>query len=202
MEGDGIWVRLQREEEGHLEIKVGIAYEGWERIPHQRDAYRLVGKQVYVHGHDRCHFWEGASLAWFRHWAPSGVREVIVGGDGAEWIRQGQHILAHALWQVDGFHLKRACYRALGKEQGEPLYQAIRNGQWTTALHLWQQSPSPQRKQARDAYRWLGRLLQAREGQDWRQRVRQAPEEARGLGTMEGNMAHIIADRMKGKGRS
>ncbi len=50
-----------------MEIKVGIAYEGWERIPHQQDAYRLVGKRVYMHGHDRCPFWEGASLVWFRH---------------------------------------------------------------------------------------------------------------------------------------
>ena len=65
-----------------MEIKVGIAYEGWERIPHQQDAYRLVGKRVYMHGHDRCPFWEGASLVWFRHWDPSGVHEVIVGGDG------------------------------------------------------------------------------------------------------------------------
>ncbi len=202
VEADGIWVRLQRASEKHLELKVGVAYEGWERLPDRREGYRLVGKRVYVHGHEACDFWEGASLAWFTHWDVRRIQEVVLGGDGAEWIEKGQEVLAQVIRQVDGFHLKRACWRALGGEWGERLYAAIRGGRWAEAQALWATAPRREGKRAQEAARWLAGLLARRAGVDWRVQVTQAPAEARGLGTMEGNLAHLIADRMKGKGRS
>ena len=39
-------------------------------------------------------------------------------------------------------------------------------------------------------------------GLDWRVQIKRAPADARGLGAMEGNLAHLIANRMKGQGRS
>ena len=39
-------------------------------------------------------------------------------------------------------------------------------------------------------------------GADWRNRVANAPEDARGLGTMESNGDKLIANRMKKRGMS
>jgi len=202
VEADGIWVRLQREREKHMELKVGVAYEGWERLPDRREGYRLVGKRMYVHGHEACDFWEGASLAWFTRWDVRCLQEVILGGDGAGWIEKGREVLSQVIRQVDGFHLKRACRRALGREMGERLYEAIRAGRWAEAEDIWATAPRREGQRAQEAARWLAGLLARQEGVDWRVQVNQAPADARGLGTMEGNLAHLIADRMKGKGRS
>lgn len=52
---------------------------------------------------------------------------------------------------------------------------------------------------AQKAYRWLRRLLEGQQGEDWRRQLERVPEKVRGLGAMEGNVAHLIADRMKGR---
>ena len=92
-----------------------------------------MNKRAYVHGHEACAFWDGASLVWFSHWDVRRIQEVILGGDGAGWIEKGREVLSQVIRQVDGFHLKRACGRALGREMGERLYAAIRAGRWAEA---------------------------------------------------------------------
>jgi hypothetical protein len=44
VEADGVYVRLQREEQSHMEIKSAIAYEGWERLSGALERYCLKGK--------------------------------------------------------------------------------------------------------------------------------------------------------------
>lgn len=45
MEADGVFVRLQKQPRKHLELCSAIAYEGRERLPGTREAYRLREKQ-------------------------------------------------------------------------------------------------------------------------------------------------------------
>lgn len=202
VEADGVFVRLQRAAESHLEIKSAIAYEGWERLGDQQERYRLQEKRVYVHGVPKLSFWEGAGLALGRHWDWSCVRQVVVGGDGAAWIAAGTDWLPGSLWQLDGFHLARATGRALGREHGQALYQAMRAGDFPAAHAIWQQAPRRKNKSAQRPICWLDKLLAEQQGQDWRCHLGFDPASQRGLGAMEGNGAHLIADRMKGKGRS
>lgn len=110
-----MWVSLQRQEKKHLELKSAIAYEGWEGGD---DSYRLVGKRLYCHGLVQTPFWEGASVAFDRHWDLSQVRRVVVGGDGASWIDEGAQLFPEAVRQLDGFHLARGCTRRSGRETG------------------------------------------------------------------------------------
>ena len=115
-EADGVWIHLQREEQKHYEVKCGIAYRGWRRIA--EDRYELVGKRVYAHGDDAIPFWEGASLEWAKQYALDRVKLFVVGGDGANWIRSGVEEFGNAIFQLDGFHLSRACGRGYGAETG------------------------------------------------------------------------------------
>lgn len=144
MEADGVYVRLQRQPRTHLELYSTIAYEGWERLSGVQGGYRLCEKQVYCHVGDRGSFWEGASLAWSHKWDLRHVHEVIIGGDGAAWIRAGVEEFSGVIWQLDGFHLAHACRQAFGAQTGRELYPMLRTGYETSLT----QSPMREGKQA------------------------------------------------------
>jgi hypothetical protein len=202
MEADGVYVRLQRQPQSHIEVRSAIAYEGWERLAGAREAYRLRGKQVYCHANEQVPFWEGASLAWARQWDLSSVRKVLIGGDGAGWIRAGGEAFPGAIWHLDNFHLARACGRAYGAQVGQELYGALRAGRATAAQAWLQNAPLREGKQAQRDARWVNKVAQEGWGLDWRVQLGIAMEEGRGLGCMEGNQAQLLAARMKHKGRS
>ena len=204
MEADGIYVRLQRQPKKHMELRTAIAYEGWKRLPGAREDYRLCEKRVYCHAGEPFGFWEGVSLAWAHKWDLSNLREVIHGGDGARWVRAGPEEFPGAVWQLDSYHLSRACGRAMGAELGQALYQALREGHTARAQALLQAADAPLResKPAQQAYRWVNKVSQEGWGLDWRIRQQVTDDAARGLGCMEGNLAHLLAFRMKAKGRS
>jgi hypothetical protein len=202
VEADGVYVRLQRQPQAHLELRNAIAYEGWERLPTARQAYRLRGKRVYSHVGQQLPFWEGASLAWARQWDLSQVREVIIGGDGAGWIRAGRAEFQGAVWQLDSFHLARACGRAFGAEVGQELYGALRAGATAEAERWLARAPVREGKEAERDARWVRKVTAEGWGLDWRVRLGVDEDAGRGLGCMEGNEAHLLAERMKDKGRS
>jgi hypothetical protein len=204
MEADGVYVRLQRQSKKHLELRSAIAYEGWKRLAGDRGDYQLCQKQVYCHAGKQFDFWEGVSIAWAHKWDLSRLKEVIHGGDGARWVRAGPEEFPGAIWQLDSFHLSRSCGRAMGAELGQALYQALREGQTcrAQALLLAEDAPARESKQAQQAYRWVSKVAQEGWGLDWRIRQKVTDDTARGLGCMEGNIAHLLAVRMKGKGRS
>jgi hypothetical protein len=82
MEADGLWVRLQREEKEHYELKSAISYEGWER--HEDDSYSLLNKKVYCHGDDSIPFWQSSGIHFDKYWDLSSVKLILLGGDDAD----------------------------------------------------------------------------------------------------------------------
>lgn len=202
MEADGVHVRLQDQTKRHMEIRSAIAYEGWERLPTQREAYRLSEKRVYCHASKQFAFWEGVSLAWARKWDLTSIQDVILNGDGAKWIRTGVEQLPGAIWQLDGFHLARDCGRAFGTQADRVIYRALREGRTKEAQGQMDQTPVREGKQAQRASRWVLKVAQETWGLDWRIQKGLPLNEARGLGSIEGNQAQLLAKRMKDKGRS
>ena len=199
LEADGVWVRLQQEQQRHLELKAAIAYEGWQGEGKRR---RLLAKRVYCHALPAVAFWEGASLAFERHWDLAAVGQVVVGGDGASWIEAGAELFAGAVRQLDGFHLARACGRALGKKESARLYEHIRQGHFQEAEAKLHSAEPPEKKAGRKALSWLSKVIAKRQGKDWRLAVGLGENEEGSLGTMEGNVAQLLAARLKDKGRS
>lgn len=203
MEADGIWVRLQGGEgQKWLEICVGIAYDGWKALPREGERYRLENKRVYMHGQEEDSFWEGAFLAWHQVWDFEHVLGVVLNGDDARWIGTGKEYFHNAIRQQDGFHVARSCQRAFEKEDAQKLYQALRQGKTEKVHMLWANGQRRDGQPAQRALHWLEKHLEDPELVDWRLRQELSPPQAPPLGCMEGNNAHLIADRMKGKGRS
>ena len=106
--------------------------------------------------------------------------------------------------QLDGFHLARACGRALGKQAGKELYKAIRKGEETEAFKLLELSEPATTKGASKGASKARAYVQARvsTGADWQVRVKDVPDGARSLGTMESNGDKLVANRLKKRGIS
>ena len=197
-EADGVWGHLQRETRKHYEVKSGIAYRGWRNVGDDR--YELVGKRVYGHASEQMPFWKGASLEWGKQYALERVKQFVVGGDGANWIHKGVEALGHAVFHLDGFHLARACDRGYGGEIGPAFYDAIRSGSESFARALMSAAVPAETTTATRDREYVESNVST--GMDWRNRVPNAPPDARSLGTMESNGDKLTANRMKKRGMS
>jgi hypothetical protein len=200
IEADGVNIALQREEEGRAEVKVGIAHEGWQEISKNR--YKLKEKSVYsgiMHG-DR--FWEGFSLSLAKKYDLPQIGKVIVGGDGASWVKEGAELVG-GLYELDRFHLKRALHQGLAND---PLvvevYESCITGEITKVDRLLiEAQEKADSDKAKEIMRLRGYLMENRYGlRDYRLEVDDGG--LRGLGAIEGNVDKLIADRMKKRGMS
>ena len=201
VEADGTSIALQKEKARRAEVKTGIAYEGWEEVSKNR--YKLKDKTVYTGIMSGDRFWEGFSLALAKKYDLSQIGNVIVGGDGAPWVKEGAEVLG-GIYQLDKFHLKRALHRALAND---PLvvevYQACITGQTEKADKLLveaQQKADADRQKEIMGLR--GYLMANCYGlRDYRLEVG-GDDGLRGLGAIEGNVDKLVANRMKKRGMS
>jgi len=201
-EADGLWLHTQRESQKHCELKNAITYEGWERLPQKEERYRLVNKKVYCQSDSSIPFWEGIGLLWHKYWDLAYTDLIVLGGDDSEWIDSGVDELGSScIRQLSGFHLARSCRR--GWEKGKELYDVIRCGDIQHTLGDYGEREG---KTAQKAREYVVKRLE--KGRDWRKKVSDTalaskiPEDARGLGAIEGNEFHLFADRMKDRGMS
>jgi hypothetical protein len=112
IEADGVILPLQKEATRKAEVKLGIAYEGWERVG--KDRYRTVHKTFHADIANSEHFWAGITYKLHRKYDLCGTR-YVVGGDGATWIKEGADYWG-GTYQLCRYHLNRALCRALGHE--------------------------------------------------------------------------------------
>jgi hypothetical protein len=201
VEADGVSIALQREEERRAEVKVGIAYEGWQ--PVGKDRYRLKEKMSYAGIMDGERFWEGFSLNLAKRYDLSEVGKVIVGGDGATWAREGAQLLG-GVFQLSRFHLRRALLRGLKGDVGlaNQVYQACLAGDGSLADTLLIKAQSlAGEEEGKDIAQLRGYLIENACGlADYRLEVK--GDGLRGIGAIEGNVDKLIASRMKKRGMS
>jgi Uncharacterised protein family (UPF0236) len=193
VEADGKWVRLQRTPgQRSLEVKLALAYEGWEREGLKR--WRLRDKQVYVSTGDAPEVWEGLSARLARHYDLSRTR-VAVAGDAAGWVKQGREHFQDAIWQLDRFHLARPLHRVLTVEEATAAYRAACQGDLESVLAALRRSPHPKAGEV------ASYLTNQSEGLlDYRRREGFADLRLRGLGATEGNIDKVLATRMGKRG--
>jgi len=200
IEADGTMVALQKEKARRAEVKVGIAYEGWREV--SKDRYKVTEKTAYSGIMDGDRFWEGFSLALAKKYDLSRIGKVVVGGDGASWVKEGAGLLG-GIYQLDKFHLKRAIHRGLANDPlGAEVYQACMIGDVANADRLLleaQQGADIDREAAIMELR--GYLIANCYGlRDYRLEV--DDDNLRGLGAIEGNVDKLVANRMKKRGMS
>jgi hypothetical protein len=200
VEADGTYIALQREKERRTEVKIGIAYEGWQAVGKGR--YRLKEKTSYAGIMDGERFWDGMSLALSKKYDLSKVGQVVVGSDGADWAKQGASIFG-GLYQLDRFHLLRAIYEGAGSDMAGEVYRACTAGDLDGADDILRQAQDKAEVNEADSIAQLRRYLRsnAQGLRDYRL-LTGYDDGLRGLGAIESNVDKLLATRMKKRGMS
>jgi len=199
IEADGTNIALQREEARRAEVKAGVAYEGWQELSKNR--HRVTRKTVYSGIMDGDRFWEGFSLALAKKYDLSRVGRVIVGGDGAPWVKNGAEFLG-GIYELDRFHLRRALNQTLDNGLAMEVYQACTKGEIDKVDRILIQAQQKTTIEgAKEVARLRGYLMGNSFGlRDYRLEV--SGDGLRGLGAIEGNVDKLVANRMKKRGMS
>ncbi len=203
MEADGVMLSLQGERERKAEVKLGIAYEGWARVG--KDRHRTVNKTAFAAIASGDEFWGGMTLKLHEKYDLSGVKDTVVGGDGARWVKQGADYVS-GRFQLDRYHLHRELCTALGRD-GETkgkVWRALEEGNTEAGLQVlaeaMRQAHGEQARRIAHAY---GYLRENRGGLvDYRLGMGTAGKGLRRTGAIEGNVDKLVARRMKNQGMS
>jgi len=203
MEADGVMLSLQRERQRKVEVKLGIAYEGWEKVG--KDRYRTVNKTAYAAVAGEQAFWAGMILKLQGKYDLSRVRDTIVGGDGASWVKEGAGYV-NGRFQLDRYHLNRELTMALGneKETKGKVWHACKCGDINAGLQIM--ADAMKRARGEKAQRIAQAILYLQENSsgliDYRLALGDEGKGLRRTGAMEGNVDKLVARRMKNQGMS
>lgn len=203
-EMDGVILPLQREQERRIEVKVGIAYEGWQEVGRQ-GRYRTENKTIYSAVGKTENFLDGMSLKLHRRYDLAGVPHMIVGGDGAGWIKSGADYFK-GRFQLDRYHLrKELCYAYGRKSQIQSqIWQACELGNVKLALSIIAESRTQAKGDQRSRIdKIYGYINDNTIGfGDYRWDVGEEGKNLRRTGAMEGNIDKLVVRRAKNQGMS
>lgn len=203
VEADGVMLSLQREKERKTEVKLGIAYEGWEKV--SKDRYKTVNKTVFASVADGDTFWAGMSLKLEKKYDLFRIGDTVIGGDGAGWVKEGA-VYMNGRFQLDRYHLNRELCRALGRD-GETrgkVWRACETGDIELGLKIMveamKKARGEQAQRIAKAYHYL------RENStglgDYRLALGGEGKNLRRTGAIEGNIDKLVVRRMKNQGMS
>ncbi|MCJ7789380.1 MAG: UPF0236 family protein, partial [Candidatus Atribacteria bacterium] len=112
LEVDGTNIHLQQEEKTKAELKLGIISKGKERRYKKGlgEAKRLQDKFTHtgtgIASGDE--FMSNLSILGEKRFNLSQAELVLIGGDGASWIKEGaKNYFPNSVYQLDKFHLER-----------------------------------------------------------------------------------------------
>lgn len=202
VEADGVMISLQREKASKAEVKVGIAYEGWQKIG--KDRYRTVNKTYFadIAGSDT--YWSTIALKLHKKYDLCSVKDVIVGGDGAGWIKEGVDYFG-GRFQLCRYHLNRELCYALGhdRERIRAIQKSCNKGEIDIALRQLEEAASRATGDKAKGIKSVSRYVQSNASglEDYRQKMENA-EGLRRTGAIEGNVDKLVVRRMKNQGMS
>jgi hypothetical protein len=203
VEADGVMMSLQREKERKAEVKVGIAYEGWERVG--RDRYRTVNKTIHWDVSGSEEYWAGLSLKLQKKYDLSGIQRTVIGGDGAGWVKEGTGYLG-GTYQLCRYHLNRELTAALGPDRKtvRMVARCCDRGEVEEAIRLLSEAAQKAKgERALRIERARRYLTDNSKGlRDYRMDLGEDGRKRRRTGAIEGNVDKLVVRRMKNQGMS
>ena len=203
IEADGVILSLQREKSRKTEVKLGISYEGWNKIG--KDRYSTLNKTVYADIADSDKFWAGMTLKLHKRYDLSSIMQTVVGGDGAGWIKEGVDYFG-GTYQLCRYHLNRELCYALGRDKKmlKLVQHDFNRGEFDAALKLLKEAATVSKTdKALDIKRVIRYISSNASGlKDYREHIDQHGNDLRRTGAIEGNVDKLIVRRMKNQGMS
>jgi hypothetical protein len=207
-EADGVYINIQgkdRPKSGRkLEMKVAVAYEGWQEKGKNR--YELVNKMAVAGFEEVSEFYKKKELMIGREYNVDEIKMRILNGDGATWIQHGIDDTVN--YQLDPFHKYKAILRNVTDEEARKAITGLikENKVEETLEYIDALANSiedeTKEKKLRTLYTYFnenkkGLMPYQERGLD----IPSPPEGIiyRNLGTMEHHICDIIAQRMKHK---
>jgi len=202
IEADGVVLPLQRELTRKAEVKLGIAYEGWQKVG--KDRYNTVNKTYYADVANTDRFWAGMTLKLHQRYDLERT-QYVVGGDGAAWIKEGAEYFG-GRYQLCRYHLNRALCHALGHDRKTlwSVQHQCSQGYFETALaELTEAAGRAQNDRQKDIKRVIRYIISNASGlKDYREDMPKQDSSLRRTGAIEGNIDKLIVRRMKNQGMS
>lgn len=202
IEADSVVLPLQRETSRKAEVKLGIAYEGWQKVG--KDRYSTVNKTCCADIADADRFWSAMTLKLHQRY-DLGRTKYVIGGDGAAWIKEGVAYFG-GQYQLCRYHLNRALYQVLGHDHPKlrsVQYHCSNNNLDAALKQLREAANVAQTKKAKDIKRVMRYISANAHGlQDYRDTLEHQDANLRRTGAIEGNIDKLIVRRMKNQGMS
>lgn len=200
VEADGTMIALQKESKKKTEIKLITAHEGWERVG--KNKYKLKNKTVVAGLIPSREIWNQFTAKILETYHPGVLSSLVIGGDGASWVKAGTEVFAGSLYQIDRFHLRRSLLRATGHiGSAGKAYALASKGDTVGAISVLDGLAEKDPEREKELKKAAGYLLANASGLiDYRHRIKDANESMRGLGAIESNIDKILANRMKKRG--
>ena len=206
-EQDGIWLNMQgksRKTYGkNREMKLAIAYDGAKKTGKNR--YELANKVACANFEDAGKFRKRKEGAIAGVYNTDEIETRILGGDGANWIRQSQtDETVH--FQLDQFHRNRAVLQYVSDPDARKTIMGLlySNQQDLLLAVIEAYANSTEDEQEREGYLTLFSYFQINKDGliPWHRRGLSLPKPPAGktyrrLGAMESNVFTIIGNRMK-----
>ena len=204
-ESDGTFVRLQKEQRKHLEIRSAIAYTGKKYTSKGR--YRLENKVTLTAA-------DIPNLQWqemlrnhlYASFDLSKVKLLAFGGDGASWVRQSFDLLClpRKEFVLDPFHVHKAVREAYtGKVNISDLIFRLHTQGFDSVEKMLLPFNAPSRSKASAVCRQCFNYLKNNQDALLSLSCRDLPfSDLRSLGCMESSIGKTLALRMKTRGCS
>jgi hypothetical protein len=207
LELDGTMIHLQKQTKKKTELKLAIIHKGKEkRYPSgSSDAKKLKDKLAYTGLGPGNEFMTQVSLLAEEKFQVYDHNLILVGGDGATWIKEGaKDYFPNSIYQLCPFHLKRKLTQTLSysRSQKSQVSSLLGEGKISEALLLLEEEKSKNSQKKDELNELITYLINNSEGINAVDRLKEAGLPVDTMGAIEGNIDKILANRFKKRGMS
>jgi len=207
LEIDGTMIHLQKQEKKKAELKLAILHKGKEkRYPSgSSDAKKLKDKLAYAGLGPADEFMAQVSLLAEEKFQVYNHNLILVGGDGATWIKEGaKDYFPHCIYQLCPFHLKRKLTQILSynRSQKSQVSLLLQEGNIPEALLLLEEEKDKNSQKKDELNELISYLVHNSEGINAVNSLKEAGLPVDTMGAIEGNIDKILANRFKKRGMS
>jgi len=207
LEVDGTMIHLQKQQKKKAELKLAIIHKGKEkRYPAgNSNAKKLKDKLAYAGLGPADQFMAQVSLLAEEKFQVYDHNLILVGGDGATWIKEGaKDYFPNCIYQLCPFHLKRKLTQTLSynRSQKSQVSLLLQEGNIPEALLLLEEEKSRNAQKKDELNELITYLINNAEGINAVDRLKKAGLPVDTMGAIEGNIDKILANRFKKRGMS
>jgi hypothetical protein len=207
LELDGTMIHLQKQKKKKAELKLAILHKGKEKrySAGSSNAKKIKDKLAYAGLGPGNDFMAKVSLLAEEKFQMYDHNLILVGGDGATWIKEGaKDYFPHSIYQLCPFHLKRKLTQVLSynRSQKSQVSLLLQEGNLTEALLLLEEEKGKNSQKEDEFNDLITYLINNSEGINAVDRLKEAGLSVDTMGAIEGNIDKILANRFKKRGMS